>query len=256
LAGQHVALIVEDEPEMAAEIGDLLRSFGHDHIHVETKTAATEALDAGGFCYVLLDLKIKTDEKSIKPRVEAGMSLLEEIRARFPRRNSHDIHLMPVLVVSGQAKEHEDVVKAFQKGADDFIRKPLGLDNQDIGSKIRQCLERSDRRDHDECSIMSAQAAPNAENRGAGELAFTHTADYSEATLNGTTYFFKGPIQQKVIRILHEAEQRGEPWQSGKRVLAEAGSIDTKMANLLGDHPCWGSLLESNRHGGYRLRSE
>lgn len=255
MSGQHVALIVEDEPEMAAEIADLLRSFGHDHIHVETKAAAIEALDAGGFCYVQLDLKIKPDEKSIKPRIDSGMTLLEEIRARYPSRNSHDIHLMPVIIVSGQAKEHEDVVKAFQKGTDDFIRKPLGLDNQDIGSKIRQCLERSGRRDHEACRAMSAQAAGRANADDMGKPGFTHTADYSEVTSNGTLYLFDGTIQQNVIRILHEAEQRGEPWQSGKAVLADAGSRDTKMANLFGRHPCWGSLLESNKHGKYHLRT-
>ncbi|MEG9883744.1 MAG: response regulator [Hyphomicrobiales bacterium] len=255
MSGQHVALIVEDEPEMAAEIADLLRSFGHDHIHVETKAAAIEALDAGGFCYVLLDLKIKPDEKSIKPRIDSGMTLLEEIRARYPNRNSHDIHLMPVLIVSGQAKEHEDVVKAFQKGTDDFIRKPLGLDNQDIGSKIRRCLERSGRRDHVACPAMSAQAASRANADDTGKPGFNHTADYSEVTSNGMLYLFDGTIQQNVIRILHEAEQRGEPWQSGKAVLADAGSRDTKMANLFGRHPCWGTLLMSNKHGKYRLRT-
>lgn len=255
MAGQHVALIVEDEPEMAAEIADLLRSFGHDHIHVETKVAAIEALDAGGFCYVLLDLKIKTDDKSIKPHVEAGVSLLTEIRARFPRRNSHDIHLMPILVVSGQAKEHEDVVKAFQKGTDDFIRKPLSLDNQDIEAKIRQCLDRSGRSDHSVCDFMTRQATRETGNGQLQDPAFTHTADYSETALNGIFYFFDGPIQRNVIRILHEAETKGEPWQSGKLVLADAGSRDTKMANLFGHHPCWGSLLESNKHGLYRLRT-
>ncbi|MAE44933.1 MAG: hypothetical protein CMF63_08150 [Magnetovibrio sp.] len=255
MVGRHVALIVEDEPEMAAEIADLLQSFGHDHLHAETKIEAIEHLESSGFCYVLLDLKIKTEQGSIKPRIEAGMSLLEEIRVRFPHRNSHDIHLMPVIVVSGQAKEHEDVVKAFQKGTDDFIRKPLGLDNQDIEGKIRQCLERSGRVDHSACDSMTKQAAGGTENELPRGSAFTHTADYSEATLNGTPYFINGPIQRKVIRILHKAEQRGEPWQSGKAVLAEAGSRDTKMANLFGHHPCWGSLLESNKRGLYRLRT-
>ena len=101
----HTALIVEDEPEMAAEIADLLRSFGHDHVHVETFADAKARLDQGGFCYVLLDLQIKADSQSIKPRVESGMSLLREIRQRFPHRSANDMHLMPVLVISGHGKE-------------------------------------------------------------------------------------------------------------------------------------------------------
>ena len=43
MAAGHTALIVEDEPEMAAEIADLLRSFGHGHVHVET---LAEPIDA------------------------------------------------------------------------------------------------------------------------------------------------------------------------------------------------------------------
>ncbi|MDI1344107.1 MAG: hypothetical protein PSV22_08430, partial [Pseudolabrys sp.] len=63
MAAGHTALIVEDEPEMAAEIADLLRSFGHGHIHVETLADARARLDQGGFCYVLLDLQIKADSQ-------------------------------------------------------------------------------------------------------------------------------------------------------------------------------------------------
>ena len=103
---RHVALIVEDEPEMAAELADLLDSFGHDHRHAATKAEAIELLEEGGLCYVLLDLQILARAESIRPRVEAGMSLLREIRRRHPARTAdgggHDIHLLPVLAVSGR----------------------------------------------------------------------------------------------------------------------------------------------------------
>ena len=256
MSGGHVALIVEDEPEMAAEVADLLRSFGHEHVHVENKADAIAQLAVGGFCYVLLDLQIKTDRNSIKPYVLAGMSLLEEIRRRFPRRGANDKHLLPVLVVSGHAKEHEDVVKAFQTGADAFIRKPLSSDGQDIERQISLALGQAGRNDHPMC----ANCRPEAENGVNAAVfcdeAFWRAQDYSEVRLHGEVFRFTGTIQIKAIRFLHAAALTDSPWRSGKDVLTAAESSDSagKMGNLFSGHPCWGPLVESNRRGMYRLR--
>ena len=249
MSARHVALIVEDEPEMAAELADLLDSFGHDHRHAATKAEALELLGEGGLCYVLLDLQIKARAESMKPRVEAGMSLLREIRRRYPARSAdgggHDLHLLPVLAVSGKAKEHEDVVAALQLGADDFVRKPLGLDDRGLGPKIRRCLSLSGRSDHAACDAVTVPAVPP----------FRHSPDYGEVTLNGEVYLFTGFLQRDVVRLLHEAARRDEPWQFGKAVLPAAGSDDMKMGNLFRRHPCWSALIESNGRGLYRLKT-
>ena len=254
MTGQHIALIVEDEPEMAEEIADLVRSFGHTSIHVETKDDALARLDSGQFCYVLLDMQIKADRDSIKAHVWAGMTLLEEIRRRFPGRATTDMHHLPVLVVSGHAKEHEDVVKAFQAGADDFLRKPLSLGNQDIGAKIRHCLGRAGRTKHGDCLMGDHNCA---QGRAAEEI-FWCAPDYSEIRLRGEAYRFTGPIQLAAVRLLHQAALTPSPWRSGKTVLVDAGSTDSalKMGNLFSGHPCWGVLIESDRRGKYRMRIE
>lgn len=254
----HVALIVEDEPEMAAEMIDLVRSFGHGSIHAETKADALALLDAGGFCYVLLDLQIKAERDSIRAYVAAGMSLLEEIRRRFPTRAVTDMHLVPVLVVSGHAKEHEDIVRAFQTGADDFVRKPLSVDGQDIGMKIRRCLERAGRGNDCDCDVLTLGAAADLPAPVSSGEVFWHAPDFSEIRLHGAPFLFTGDIQKGVMRILHDAAKTGDPWQSGKRVLAGAGSTDAaqKMSNLFRKHPCWGTLLLSNMRGKYRLKTE
>lgn len=258
MAERHTALIVEDEPEMATELADLLRSFGHDHLHAETLADARAYLDEGGFCYVLLDLQIKADGQSIKPRVESGMSLLREIRKRFPYRSANDMHLVPVLVISGHGREPKNIISAFKDGIDDFIMKPLSLDGQDVGAKIRRCLELAGRSDHDACEACThAAAAGLAEKQFNGE-AFWHAPDYSEIRLRGEPYYFTGEIQQAAIRFLHAAAQTDEPWRSGKIVLQAAKSNDTnmRMVNLFGRHPAWGVLLLSNGRGKYRLRTE
>jgi DNA-binding response OmpR family regulator len=258
MSERHTGLIVEDEPDMAAEIADLLRSFGHDHLHAETLSAAKACLDEGGFCYVLLDLQIKADGQSIKPRVESGMSLLREIRRRFPHRSDNDMHLMPVLVISGHGKEPHNIIGAFKDGIDDFIMKPLSTDGQDIGSKIRRCLERAGRVDHGACAGCSDAAAASQTEQAHNGAVFWNAPDYSEIRLHGEPFYFTGDVNRAVMRLLHKAAVAGEPWQSGKATLAKAGSQDAegKMRNLLGDHPCWGKLLLSNRRGKYRLRTE
>lgn len=258
MAERHTALIVEDEPEMAAEIADLLRSFGHDHLHAATLADARVRLDEGGFCYVLLDLQIKADGQSIKPRVESGMSLLREIRGRFPHRSAHDMHLMPVLVVSGHGKEPRNIIGAYDGGINAFIMKPLSIDGQDVGGKIRRCLELAGRSDHGACDACNHAAVAGQMEKAHPGAAFWHASDYSEIRLHGEPYYFTGEIQQAAIRFLHAAAQTHEPWRSGKIVLEAAKSNDTnmRMVNLFGRHPAWGVLLLSNGRGKYRLRTE
>ena len=258
MSDRHTALIVEDEPEMAAEIADLLRSLGHDHVHAETLADARVRLDQGGFCYALVDLEIKADRQSIKPRLESGMSVLRAIRERFSHRGANDMHLLPVLVVSGHGREPKNIIGAFKDGIDDFILKPLSADGQDIGGKIRRCLELAGRGDHAACRNCGhgAAAGPIKVPRD-GEV-FWHAADYSEVRLHGESFYFTGDVNRAVIRILHEAALAERPSQSGKATLAKAGSQDAegKMGNLFGGHPCWGKLLISDRRGKYHLRTE
>lgn len=258
MAERHTALIVEDEPEMAAEIADLLRSFGHDHLHAGTLADARARLDDGGFCYVLLDLQIKADAQSIKPRIESGMSLLREIRRRFPHRSANDMHLIPVLVISGHGKEPENIIGAFKDGINDFIMKPLSLNRQDIGGTIRSCLERAGRGDHGACDECARAAAVGRTDEPHNGAVFWHAPDYSEVRLRGEPFYFTGDVNRAVIRLLHEAALAGEPWQSGKAILAKAGSQDAagKMSNLFRGRPCWGRLLLSNERGKYRLKTE
>lgn len=257
MGGRHVALIIEDEAEMAAEIADLVRPFGHEHLHAETQADAMGCLDRGGFCYVLLDLQIKADRQSIRPRVDSGMALLREIRRRYPRRRANDMHLVPVIVVSGHGREPKNIIDAFRDGIDDFIMKPLSINNQDIGAKIRRCLELAGHLDHGRCEACVREAASGSTEPTHDGAVFWHSPDYSEVRLHDESFLFTGDIQQAAIRYLHAAAQSGEPWRVGKAILKQAGSSDLnmRMGNLFGRHPAWGKLVLSNERGKYRLRT-
>src|SRR5690606_4062286 len=226
---RHVALIVEAEPDMAAELADLLRSFRHDHIHAETLEEGLACLDRGGFCYVLLDLQIKADRASIKPRVESGMTLLHEIRRRFPHRNHTGVHFLPVIVVSGHGHEPQNIIDAYDDGIDAFILKPLSVKNQNIRATIRSCLERASRHDHQACQMRYDAASNRPTKETAEGDPFWHAPDYSEVKLRGELFIFTGDINRAVIRLLHAAAGTSEPWRLGKTLLMEAGSTDLNM---------------------------
>ncbi len=155
---QHVALVVEDEPEMAAEIIEILTSLGHRAVHTESLEEGSELAERGGFCYVLLDLQIKPTRDSIRPRVEAGETLMGRIRKQFPRRNASDKHDLQILLMSGHVKEHEAVVRMLQTGGDDFIKKPLGENKTPLDTKIRTALRQSGREAHCHCAARNREA--------------------------------------------------------------------------------------------------
>ena len=82
--------------------------------------------------------------------------------------------------------------------------------------------------------------------------AFRASTDYSHIRCSGHD-FRLGAIQAQVVRILHAAALRGDPWQSGKAVLASAGSRSLKMSDVFKSKKDWPKLIESNGRGGYRL---
>ncbi|MCO6361590.1 hypothetical protein [Paracoccus sp. 08] len=106
---------------------------------------------------------------------------------------------------------------------------------------------RREERDRLEAEIGFGAAAGVGRNGG-----FHASADYQIVRCNGRE-FRLGPIQAQVVRILHAAASRGEPWQSGKVVLAAAGSRSLKMSDIFKSKQNWSLLIESNGRGAYRL---
>ena len=111
-------------------------------------------LDAGKFCFVLLDLQILTAPDSFKPILDAGKILLKDIRSHFPARNKDDQHLLQIIVMSGYAKETPDAVQCLKDGADDFIAKPLDPRSSAMARMIEECLKKSNRTNHLDCPVV------------------------------------------------------------------------------------------------------
>jgi hypothetical protein len=76
--------------------------------------------------------------------------------------------------------------------------------------------------------------------------------DFTDFLHEGRRYRFT-PTQAKVLRFLHEAALHGNPWQSGKAVLAAVGSHSLKLGDLFKRRPEWRDLVEADGCGLYRL---
>jgi len=266
MAGRHTVLLVEDEPQMAAELGELLESLGHEHLHAPTKEDAARLVEEGGFCYVLLDLQIKANRDSIKAHVEAGQSLLEHIRERYPRRNGEGQHRLQVLVMSGHAKEHYYVVKALQDGADDFITKPVGESKPPFKDKIQDALRRSGREKHEACEAVTREARAGggaaAPAEGAVPLAITGLQDGKriEVKAGDKAVLLTNASFLMLLSLVAGRLRGGEGWvhKNDLGAKAEQGwkGISRLKEELAPHLPPRTAITENDKSGGYRLHAD
>lgn len=156
----HQALIVEDDRPIADDLSQILQSFGCACDIVTNKHDALAALRGCTYCLILLDLQIKIDQGAVKGHTEHGSSLLREIRQRHSDHTGLSFWL-PIIIVSGFAREGDTAVEVMKDGANDVIHKPLVA--RQVSEAIRRALERSGRATHDLCAGGPAAFAPNAE---------------------------------------------------------------------------------------------
>jgi len=153
----HCALIVEDDAETALDLEQILNSLDCHSIPVTNVEDAIRELGTRSFCLVLLDLEIKSEPDAIKGHVENGKALLRKIR------HMHSEHYgvrfwLPVLVISGFARERDEALELMKDGATDVIQKP---DNHGVSQAIRKAFAESRRETHDLCESHPVAARDN-----------------------------------------------------------------------------------------------
>jgi DNA-binding response OmpR family regulator len=151
---RHIALVVEDDPETAEDLVQILESIDCASAVVDNAEDAERQLQQKSFCLILLDLQIKSKPDSLKGHVEHGKSILRTVRARHTSHNGNSFTL-PVLIVSGFARERDEAVDVMKSGANDIIEKPLV--SSQVSEKIRQVLRDSGRHNHDACGALPSQ---------------------------------------------------------------------------------------------------
>jgi DNA-binding response OmpR family regulator len=160
VTGRHRALIVEDDVPTAEDLVEVVRALDCESVVVDNKADAIAALEREAFCFALFDLQIKVHRDSIRGSVEAGQGLVREARRLYPAHaGAGGCHQMPILVVSGHAREAAEAVAVMKDGADDVIQKPL--DARHVSEGIRHALLRSGRSSHDACAAMVRAYGPS-----------------------------------------------------------------------------------------------
>jgi CheY-like chemotaxis protein len=158
MSPSHVALIIEDDPIWAKLLCDLVLSLGHDFILATTLQDARAAIEAGGYCYVLLDMEIPA-RAGMDPNVACGETALELLRKKHPHRRDDGRHVLQILVATGYSNDGEFSSRLHQMDADAFISKSSFARAGYVSDQIRSALTRAGRADHAACGPLVAPEA-------------------------------------------------------------------------------------------------
>ena len=115
-------LIADDEPPMRFTLEQVLKREGHHCVQVTNGEEAVQAIRAGEFQLVILDMKM--------PKMD-GMEALRQIRKIAP--------IVPVVMMTAFGNR-ELAMQALRLGAHDYFNKPFDID--ELRVVVRRVLER------------------------------------------------------------------------------------------------------------------
>jgi DNA-binding response OmpR family regulator len=219
----HV-LIIEDNPDIAANLGDYLEDHGHTVDFAGDGVTGLHLAVVNNFDAIVLDLALP------------GMDGLEVCR-KLRQDAGKDT---PVLMLTARDRL-EDKLAGFEKGADDYLVKPFEL--QEVEARLKVLASRGRRLNQRELRV--------------GDLVFN--VDTLDVTRTGTEIYLN-PIGLKLLHRLMEsspnvvsrAELETEVWGDE---MPDSDSLRVHIHSLRGaiDKPFDTNMIQT-RHGiGYRL---
>ena len=217
-------LIIEDNPDIAANLGDYLEDHGHTVDFAGDGVTGLHLAVVNDFDSIVLDLAL--------PGMD-GLEVCRKLRSEAGKDT-------PVLMLTARDRL-EDKLAGFETGADDYLVKPFEL--QEVEARLKVLASRGRRRSPRELKV--------------GDLV------YNLDTLTvrrGETDIYLNPIGLKLLHTLMEAspnvvsraELELEVW--GEE-MPDSDSLRVHIHSLRSaiDKP-FGSNMIQTRHGiGYRL---
>jgi DNA-binding response OmpR family regulator len=251
---EHTALIVEDDPQIATILAELVASLGHAAIIATTLAEVRAAAMKGGYCYVLLDMQIPADTGA-NAYVGSGETALTILRARDSTRNAAGRHLVPIVVVSSYSTDPDFVSKMYDSGADGFIAKPFG-DGVRVIEKIRTVLERAGRTSHDECPGVGRAAKKLATRAVVVAIDGERRLKRNYLTINGKNATLTDSWFAFFLRLVAKHLMAPGEWADRSEVgIAKTPETPSRtraeLVKAAGDE---GDVLESSGSGDWRLR--
>jgi len=217
-------LIIEDNPDIAANLGDYLEDHGHTVDFAGDGVTGLHLAVVNNFDCIVLDLAL--------PGMD-GLEVCRKLRTEADKDT-------PILMLTARDRL-EDKLAGFDTGADDYLVKPFEL--QEVEARLKVLAGRGRRRSRRELSV--------------GSLV------YNLDTLSvrrGDQEIYLNPIGLKLLQCLMEAspnvvsraELEMEVW--GEE-MPDSDSLRVHIHSLRSaiDRP-FGSNMIQTRHGiGYRL---
>ena len=217
-------LLVEDDGQIAAYLGELLRAEGFDTQIASSKKEAGECLLAQAFDLVLLDVSLPDGN---------GFSICAEIKREYE---------IPVIFLTASGDEYS-VVAGLDMGADDYIAKPFRP--RELISRIRSVLRRCKKEQRIlSCGDLKVNVSSATVTKGEKEL-FLSALEYRLLLL----------LLQNKGQILTRNQLLEEIWDaSGEYVNDNTLSVYMKrLREKIEENPQSPRLLHTIRGIGYRM---
>lgn len=217
-------LLVEDDSQIAAYLGELLRAEGFDTQIAGSKKEAGECLLIQAFDLVLLDVSLPDGN---------GFSICAEIKREYE---------IPVIFLTASGDEYS-VVAGLDMGADDYIAKPFRP--RELISRIRSVLRRCKKEQRIlSCGDLKVNVSSATVTKGEKEL-FLSALEYRLLLL----------LLQNKGQILTRNQLLEEIWDaSGEYVNDNTLSVYMKrLREKIEENPQSPRLLHTIRGIGYRM---
>ena len=217
-------LLVEDDGQIAAYLGELLRAEGFDTQIAGSKKEASECLLAQAFDLVLLDVSLPDGN---------GFSICAEIKREYE---------IPVIFLTASGDEYS-VVAGLDMGADDYIAKPFRP--RELISRIRSVLRRCKKEQRIlSCGDLKVNVSSATVTKGEKEL-FLSALEYRLLLI----------LLQNKGQILTRNQLLEEIWDaSGEYVNDNTLSVYMKrLREKIEKNPQSPRLLHTIRGIGYRM---
>lgn len=217
-------LLVEDDSQIAAYLGELLRAEGFDTQIAGSKKEAGECLLAQDFDLVLLDVSLPDGN---------GFSICAEVKREYE---------IPVVFLTASGDEYS-VVAGLDMGADDYIAKPFR--SRELISRIRSVLRRCKKEQRIlSCGDLRVNVSSATVTKGEKEL-FLSALEYRLLLL----------LLQNKGQILTRNQLLEEIWDaSGEYVNDNTLSVYMKrLREKIEENPQSPRLLHTIRGIGYRM---
>ncbi len=207
--GSSLILVVDDEPGVRDLISDALNLVGLSSITAAHGMEALTKLRDNQVDLMILDINMPTMD---------GYEVLERMRDQGSRT--------PVIVLTARL-DREDTKRAFQLGADDFVRKPFGI--EELTLRVNAILRRSQPQVENESVLVAGAITINLEQ---------HLVSVEEVTidLSPTEFRLLETFMQNQTRVLSKDFLLTEVW--GLDNYADPNVVETYVSYLrkkLGD---------------------